>query len=79
GVLSVVLGGLLRDVICNEVPVILKKELVATASFIGGAFFLLLEQFNVPIGIGTFAGAGLVLLIRLLGLKYKWQLPVISL
>jgi uncharacterized membrane protein YeiH len=79
GVLSVVLGGLLRDVICNEVPVILKKELVATASFIGGAFFLMLEQLNVPIGIGTFAGAGLVLLIRLLGLKYKWQLPIISL
>jgi uncharacterized membrane protein YeiH len=79
GVLSVVLGGLLRDVICNEVPVILKKELVATASFSGGALFLLLDQLNIPLGISTVAGAGAVLLIRLLGQKYKWQLPVVSL
>lgn len=78
GVLSVVIGGLLRDVICNEVPVILKKELVATASFLGGLLFILLNELNLPFSIQTLAGISLVLLIRILGQKYKWQLPIIS-
>jgi uncharacterized membrane protein YeiH len=79
GVLSVVIGGLLRDVICNEVPVILKKELVATASFSGGLVFLALNQMSLPTEIQTLSGLGVVLLIRILGQKYKWQLPIISL
>jgi uncharacterized membrane protein YeiH len=79
GVLSVVIGGLLRDVICNEVPIILRKELVATAALAGGALFLLLEYIHLPLPVGTMVGILAVLLIRVLGVKYKWQLPVVSL
>lgn len=79
GVLSVILGGLLRDVICNEIPMILRKELVATAALSGGALFLLLESLHVPLPVGTLAGIAAVLVIRVMGVKYKWQLPVVSL
>lgn len=79
GILSVIIGGLLRDVICNEVPIILRKELVATAALTGGALFLLLEYIHVPLPVSTLVGISSVLLIRVLGVKYKWQLPVVSL
>lgn len=79
GVLSVMLGGLLRDVICNEVPMILRKELVATSALAGGGVFMLLHLASSSGAVAEITGIIMVLLIRVLGVRYKWQLPVVSL
>jgi uncharacterized membrane protein YeiH len=79
GVLSVILGGLLRDVICNEVPQILRKELIATAALAGGGVFLLVNMFQSSGALSTIFGISTVLAIRVLGKKYRWQLPVVGL
>lgn len=79
GILSVILGGLIRDIICNEVPMILRRELVATASLIGGVLFLLFQSIEMPLTVSTILATGSVLAIRVLGLKYKWQLPIMTL
>jgi uncharacterized membrane protein YeiH len=79
GMLSVILGGMLRDTICNEVPAILRRELVATASLICGAFFLALDYLYVPLALSTAIATGMVLAIRLLGQRYNWALPVVRL
>ncbi len=79
GVLSVILGGLIRDIICNEIPMILRRELVATASLVGGVLFLIFQSFDMPLTFSTILATGSVLAIRVLGLKYKWQLPIMTL
>ena len=76
GVISATLGGILRDVFNNEKPLILHKEVYATACF-AGAFLILLfsmvgvtEYISVPVSILT------VTLIRIFAVKYNWSLPV---
>lgn len=78
GMLSVIVGGLLRDVLCNEVPIIRRKELVATASFAGGIVYLLLAWFQLPETLNTAGAVGFVALLRVLGWRYKWQLPTVN-
>jgi uncharacterized membrane protein YeiH len=79
GVLSVIVGGLLRDIICNEVPIILKRELVATASFAGGLMMLAGQFLGLYPIMCNILGVVTVITIRLLGSKYNWKIPEVGL
>ncbi len=76
GVVSAVFGGVLRDVLTNVVPLIFRKEIYATACFVGGVVFISLEhvshwpQFNMLISMGV------VMVIRYLSVRYAWSLYV---
>lgn len=75
GVMSATFGGLLRDVICNEIPLILRREIYATAAVTGAASYVALDHFMpqspLPEIIGFCAGFGL----RALAIKLKLCLP----
>ncbi|MFN7096410.1 MAG: trimeric intracellular cation channel family protein [Gammaproteobacteria bacterium] len=76
GVLSAVGGGIIRDVLSGDVPLILKPEIYATAALAGATVFVILHVY-VP-GIKYIAGiscALTVILIRLGTIKWGWQLP----
>ena len=76
GTMSGVFGGLLRDVICREIPLVLKGELYATACIIGGILYSLCLQLNWDSQLSMAIGIACTLAIRLLAMRYHWQLTV---
>jgi uncharacterized membrane protein YeiH len=70
GVITGTFGGVLRDVMRAEVPLIFRKEIYATAGIVGGATLLGLDALKVPADIGLALSTLLVTAIRLLAIRY---------
>lgn len=78
GMVSSVMGGVIRDVLTNRVPLIFKKEIYASACLIGGCMYLILIQFQIPQALLYIITISSIVTIRLLAVKYKLQLPRIK-
>ncbi len=78
GVVSAVFGGVLRDVLTQQTPLIFKKEIYALACFIGAFVFLALYQIHAPHYIQYLGTIITVITIRLIAVKYKLELPKID-
>lgn len=77
GVITGTAGGVLRDVLCGEIPMIFRRsELYASASLLGGIAYLALRQFPLPPEASILTGAVVTFLLRLAALKWNWHLPV---
>ncbi len=76
GVMTGVGGGILRDLLANEVPAIFKKHVYAVASIAGAISTALLWKVSEIAAVST--GLFLVVLIRALAMHYKWNLPHIK-
>lgn len=74
GVVSAVFGGVIRDVFSNEIPLIFRKEIYASACFLGGLVFLVAEYFMKGHPINIILSILLVIVIRYLAVKYKWSI-----
>lgn len=70
GVITATFGGVLRDVIRNEVPLIFRKEIYATACLIGGGLLLALDHLGFPPGAGMAVTTCVVTAIRLWAIRY---------
>lgn len=78
GMITGISGGILRDVLCNQVPVVFRRELYASVSLAVCLLFLALRAWDVDHDIGTavcFAGG---LALRLAAMRFHWRLPVFS-
>jgi len=76
GVITGVFGGLLRDVLTNEIPLVFTSELYATASWLGALVLIFLQQWMNMDAISTsFIGMGVVILVRLAALRWRITLP----
>ncbi len=75
GVMTATFGGLIRDILSNEIPIILQREIYATACIVGGSVLYLLHQFAVPERIELSISALLVIGIRVLAIMKGWHLP----
>ena len=75
GMLTAIGGGILRDVFVNQTPIVLVKELYATASFIGVIVFYLCLMFSEELYIATILSIFVVTGLRLIAMKYNWNLP----
>ncbi len=71
GVISATFGGLLRDVLRNEVPLVLRKEIYATACIVGGLAMLGMHQLGAPDKVTLVATTAIVVTIRLLAIRYS--------
>jgi uncharacterized membrane protein YeiH len=78
GVITGVFGGILRDMLCNEVPLVFTGELYATASWAGALLLVGLIAAGISTGWAALAGGALVLVIRLCAIVFKWRLPVFT-
>ena len=79
GVITGVVGGVVRDVLCNEVPLIfVRGELYATAAWIGALALIGLQSLGVSAIITTWAGMATVLLVRVAAMAFKITLPTYS-
>lgn len=75
GTMTACFGGVIRDILCNEIPVIFRKEIYATACIIGGITFFILKEFlNDQNYLFIIAGL-VVIIIRLLAVIFKISLP----
>ena len=75
GMFSAVMGGVIRDTLTNETPVIFRKEIYATACLAGAVFYLVLHELNVDRNINIIVSSLLIFVIRILAMKYKLALP----
>lgn len=78
GVITGIAGGILRDVLLRELPVVFRSEihLYATAAFFGSAFCVGLRLAGLSEMFAIFAGGGLVLVLRLAAMRWKLSLPL---
>lgn len=75
GMMTASFGGLIRDVICNETPLILGKEVYATAAALAGAVHLGLSVMSMPFEISVFLGIVAGFLLRAAGIAKGLSLP----
>ncbi|MFT5762196.1 MAG: putative membrane protein YeiH [Polaribacter sp.] len=75
GMVSSVMGGVIRDVLTNKIPLIFKKEIYASACLAGGTVYLITNHFNLPENIQFFSTIFTVISIRLVAVKFKLELP----
>lgn len=75
GVISGVFGGVLRDVLTNEVPLIFRKEIYAIACFTGGLVYLIGTNWIESPWVILFLSMMTVIAIRILAVRYKWHTP----
>lgn len=79
GVITGVLGGVLRDILCNDVPsIFLKGELYATAAWLGALSLIGLQHLGMAPVNAAWVAMGIVLLLRLLAIRFKLTLPALS-
>lgn len=75
GLVTAIGGGILRDVFVNEVPIVFVKELYASASFIGVVMLFALLAAGVDLNVAAIPTIAAVTALRLLAMKYSWNLP----
>lgn len=71
-------GGMLRDVLINEIPLIFRKDIYALACVMGGVVFTILYTLQVNMVANEILTAFSVILIRILAVKYHWRLPILK-
>lgn len=74
GVVSAVFGGITRDVLANEIPLIFRKEVYAFACFLGAITFLISDYF-LPEKTAMVISIITVIFIRVAAIKKEWELP----
>ncbi len=75
GMLTAVGGGILRDVIVNQIPIVFVKEFYISASFIGIVVFYITLYFQGELYLATISGIVITTGLRLIAMKFNWNLP----
>lgn len=75
GMITATFGGVIRDTLSNESPLIFHREIYATACVLGASTYLMLNFFQVEVGINQLITTLLVIAVRLIAVRFKWQLP----
>lgn len=75
GTMTACFGGVIRDILCNEIPVIFRKEIYATACILGGFSYFLLREVMADTNFVFILAAVIVIATRLLAVIFKISLP----
>ncbi len=75
GTLSAAFGGVIRDILCNQIPLIFEKEIYASLSIIGGVIFIFLNKTSLSLDAIYVITSALVIVLRILAVRYRWVLP----
>ncbi|CAM3947494.1 MULTISPECIES: trimeric intracellular cation channel family protein [Flavobacterium] len=77
GAMTATFGGVIRDILCNEIPVVFRREIYATVCILGGVLFFVLQNCNVSNDFIYLTTTVFMIVLRLLAVKYKWYLPTL--
>jgi uncharacterized membrane protein YeiH len=75
GTMTACFGGVIRDILCNEIPVIFRKEIYATACILGGIAYFVLRELPINDNVVFIIAGVVVIATRLLAVKFKIALP----
>ena len=75
GILTAVFGGIVRDMMCVNIPLIFRKEIYATACLVGGCCYLLLLSLGCNDFISILVASILIFIVRTLSVLKNWSLP----
>ena len=75
GTMSACFGGVIRDILCNEIPVIFRKNIYATACILGGLAYFLLLKTSLNTDVVMIVSGSVVITVRLLAVTFNWSLP----
>ena len=75
GTITGVAGGMIRDVLCNVIPMILRQEIYATAAILGGSLFALFQHLGWPEDIALITAMLGALALRLAAIYWQVSLP----
>jgi uncharacterized membrane protein YeiH len=78
GMITGIAGGLLRDILCNEVPLVLRRDLYATVSLLTGALYMVQLHFNVDQHVATLVALCVGFCFRLVAIYFVLALPVLE-
>ena len=69
------MGGVIRDTLINETPVLFRKEIYATACLSGAVLYLVLNHFGADRDVNLIISSAIIFVIRLVAVKFKLALP----
>ncbi len=75
GVITGVFGGVIRDILCNEVPLIFRTDIYATASLAGALLLIALDSMGMAHNVALVSAMVAIVLIRLAAIRWHIQLP----
>ena len=78
GMVSAVFGGVIRDIVCNEIPLIFRKEIYALTCLCGGILYIVLIGAGVDQLVNVLITASFIVIFRVMAVKFKWQLPELT-
>lgn len=78
GTMTACFGGVIRDILCNEIPVIFRKEIYATICIVGGIFFFAMKGLHIPKDVLYLLTTVLIIAIRLMAVIFHWSLPALE-
>ena len=78
GAITGSMGGVVRDVLLNEVPLLLRKDIYALACIAGGVVYFACIHFNLTTNLTELIAALIVIFVRVIALKYHIHLPVLN-
>lgn len=78
GMLTGAAGGVIRDMLINEIPLIFRRNIYALACWIGGLVYILALKLNLSVFVAQVACASTVIIIRILSVTLHWQLPILN-
>jgi uncharacterized membrane protein YeiH len=76
GTMSSVAGGIIRDILSDEIPLILRKEIYATASILGATVYIMAINLQISPTIASLIAAFVTLSLRLVAIWREWSLPI---
>lgn len=76
GMITAIGGGIIRDTLVNETPLVFRKELYASISFVGVLLYILLIYEGISLEISSIICIIFVTVFRIMAIHYKWDLPV---
>lgn len=79
GVLNILFGTVIRDMLCNEIPLVLQREIYVTAAIIGGILYFAMDGMGVTPWITESCTMITIFVIRMLAVHYDWHFPDIGL
>ncbi len=77
GTMTACFGGVIRDILCNEIPIIFRKEIYATACILGASAYFLLLQTSLSTDFIVIISGAIVMTVRLLAVYFNLSLPSI--
>lgn len=78
GAITGSVGGVIRDILLNEVPLLLQKDIYALACIAGGVVYFICHYFNLSTGFTELIAAAVVMIVRILAIQFHFHLPVLK-